>query len=107
MPPATFDPLNLRCGVLADVAQPVEQRFRKLPVPIRPALTKNQAKRRIDGAAGSESVTPNSHSRLRVLGKARQWILLARRTAGPLGARVKPVRRRPTFGRVARKKESA
>src|SRR5205814_7848339 len=33
----------------ADVAQPVEQRFRKLPVPIRPALTKNQAKRRIDG----------------------------------------------------------
>src|SRR2546425_10907855 len=33
----------------ADVAQPVEQRFRKLPVPVRPAITKNQAKRRIDG----------------------------------------------------------
>src|SRR5438067_9464081 len=32
MPPATFDPLNLLSGVLADVAQPVEQRFRKPPV---------------------------------------------------------------------------
>src|SRR5439155_6741636 len=49
MPPATFDPLNLRCGVLADVAQPVEQRFRKLPRSIQPAITKNQTKRRIDG----------------------------------------------------------
>jgi len=34
---------------LADVAQPVEQRFRKLPRSIQPAITKNQAKRRIDG----------------------------------------------------------
>jgi len=33
----------------ADVAQPVEQRFRKLPRSIQPAITKNQAKRRIDG----------------------------------------------------------
>jgi hypothetical protein len=36
-------------GVLADVAQPVEQRFRKLPRSIQPTITKNQAKRRIDG----------------------------------------------------------
>jgi len=33
----------------ADVAQPVEQRFRKLPRSIQPAITKNQTKRRIDG----------------------------------------------------------
>jgi len=33
----------------ADVAQPVDQRFRKLPRSIQPAITKNQSKRRIDG----------------------------------------------------------
>jgi len=35
--------------IRADVAQPVEQRFRKLPRSIQPAITKNQSKRRIDG----------------------------------------------------------
>src|SRR5207247_7566827 len=35
--------------IRADVAQPVEQRFRKLPRSIQPAITMNQAKRRIDG----------------------------------------------------------
>jgi hypothetical protein len=32
----------------ADVAEPVEQRFRKVPRSTQPAITKNQTKRRID-----------------------------------------------------------
>jgi len=49
MPTATFRPSKLVFANHADIAQPVEQRFRKLPRSIQPAITKNDAKRRIDG----------------------------------------------------------